>query len=281
VAVAASGTNAWADSGTGNTNGGGGSAPDPLTTVAPTLSTTLDGVQFDVVGGNLMVTGDDSANDVTLKQSEGVWKATVGDDSTKLTGVTGSVTITLAGGDDQLVVQQGSIATNLTILMGDGDDTTTLSKLTIGTFLHFEGNSNDDSLKTTKVNVTDPTFAHFSTIDMQDGADRVNLDNFVDQDLQVTLGNGNDSLHLTNSHFLGGPFQRLRIDAGDGVDKLSLEKVATSPLFVDVGPGVRDVLSTFKCTADTATFVDTGGSDGVLHQKKNSFGSISIDPNFL
>ena len=94
----------------------------------------------------------------------------------------------LGAGDDQLLVQKGSIANQLTILMGDGKDKTTLSKLMIGRYLHYEGNNGEDSLLAQNVTVTDPTFAFFSSIDTQDGADSVTLKNFQDRDLEITLG---------------------------------------------------------------------------------------------
>lgn len=281
-----------ADPGNGsNVNGGGPGPGAPVTTGAPTFDATINGVDFTVAGGNLTVTGDGSSSKVKLQQSGAVWQATVDTLGAVLTkvqpsrnvpisGVTGSITVNMGGGDDQLIVQKGSVATNLTIRMQDGNDKTTLSKLTIGTFLHYEGNNGEDSLTAQNVTVTDPTFAFFSSIDTQDGADSVTLKNFQEQDLEITLGDEKDHLDISESTFLGGPFQRLRIDAGDDRDVVNLKKVKTGPLLVEMGPGVGDVLSTNRCTADTATFLDTGGSNGVLHQTKNNFGSITIDPNF-
>jgi hypothetical protein len=289
----ASGAAAAADPGAGNVNGSG---PDPsasVTTAAPTLDTTVDGVQFTVSGGNLNVTGDSSGSKVKLEESGGVWKATVDTTAPAVTakvepttkvqigGVTGSVDVNLGAGNDQLIMQNGTIGDHLTIRMGEGNDRATLSALTVGTYLHFEGNAGDDSLVSKDFLVTDPTFDFFSTIDMQDGADSVSLQNFHDQDLQITLGAGKDRLAMSGSAFLGGPFQRLRIDAGDDRDTLDLQGVKTSPLFVEVGGGVGDVVSTIKCKADTATFLDSGGSNGVLLQKKDSWGSIFVDPNFV
>jgi hypothetical protein len=241
-----------------------------------------------VTGGNLTITGDDSANIISLTQvASGGWKIT--GSATKVNGstkafttdpVTGNINITLNGGNDTLVMTKGNIPGHLTILGNDGADVTTLSSLTIGTFLHFEGNNGNDTLAVTNVQVSDPTFLFFSSIDMQDGNDTVVLNHFIDQDLEVTLGTGNDALSIANSSYLGGPFQRLIINAGDGTDVVSLANVQTGPLSVDMGPGKKDTLTLAKVTADTGTFLDTNGTNGIISGSGDHIGTQTIDPNF-
>ena len=239
-------------------------------------------------GGNLNITGDDSANIIAVQQNaNGSWQitgaATQVNGSTKplaVTGVTGSVTINLNGGNDVLTMVAGKVPGHLTILGGAGSDATTLTNLQIGTFLHFEGNAGNDTLAINNVHVSDPTFAFFSTIDMGDGNDVVALNNFIDQDVEVTLGNGNDVLAISNATYLGGPFQRLRINAGGGTDSVALTNVATGPLFVDMGPGNLDSLALVKVTADTGTFLDTSGTNGIISGVANNIGTQTIDPNF-
>jgi hypothetical protein len=242
-----------------------------------------------VAGGNLTITGDKSANIISVTElSNNRWQIIGG--ATKINGknqtfvtdpVTGSVTISMQGGNDSLVLHNASVdGGHLTILMGDGNDTATLTNVDIGTFLHFEGNSGNDVLAINNVHVSDPTFEFFSTIDMQDGNDVVSAHGFFDQDLQVTLGSGKDTFVLDNSKFLGGPFQRLRIDAGDGTDVVSLVSVQTGPLFVDMGPGKNDVLSIVNSKADSATLLDTDGKSGIISGAGNDFGTQTIDANF-
>jgi hypothetical protein len=241
-----------------------------------------------VAGGNLNITGDNSANIISVTQVSGNRWQIVGA-STKVNGknqifttdpVTRSVTISMNGGADSLVMHDGNVPGHLTILMGDGNDATSLFNVNIGTFLHFEGGSGNDVLAISNTHVSDPTFAFFSTIDMQDGNDTVALNNFSDQDLEVTLGKGNDKFALDNSKFLGGPFQRLRINAGSGTDAVSLVSVKTSPLFIDMGSGKNDALALVACTADTATLLDTDGTSGFISGAGNDFGTQTIDPNF-
>ncbi len=245
-------------------------------------------VTASVVSGNLLITGDNSANIITVQQNaNGNWQITGA--ATKIngsnkaftaTGVTGAVSINLNGGNDSLTMVSGNVTNNLTILMGAGNDAAALANIQIGTFLHFEGGAGNDALAINNVHVSDPTFAHFSSIDMQDGNDTVAIHNFSDQDLEVTLGNGNDSFAMDNSDFLGGPFQRLRINAGAGTDAVALTSVKTAPLFIDMGPGKNDALSLVDCTADTAALLDTNGTSGFITGAGNDFGSQTIDPNF-
>lgn len=196
--------------------------------------------------------------------------------------VTGSVSVTMGDGSDKLKVSDINVPGHLTVLMGGGNDNAQFDHVSIGTFLHFEGGAGNDTLKINDMHVSDPTFAFFSTIDMQDGNDKATISNFTDQDLQVTLGNGNDSFGLQDSTFLGGPFQRLRVDAGDGFDHVDLERDATGPLFVDIGPGDPDKLVIMKFTADTETLLATDSPFARLSLNNNDFANDpSIDPNFF
>jgi hypothetical protein len=91
------------------------------------------------------------------------------------------------------------------------------------------------------------------------------------------MGNGSDHLTMANCAFLGGPYQRLTIDTGDGGDTTLLKHDVTGPLGVNVGVG-KNSLEVMHCTADTADFVDLGG--GSISGVGNSFGTESIDPSF-
>ncbi|HTQ38418.1 MAG TPA: hypothetical protein VMJ32_05295 [Pirellulales bacterium] len=240
-----------------------------------------------VVGGNLTITGDDAANVVTLQEigDTGQWQITLGqrtwtDNHVQkfvTDTVTGNITVNLNGGADNLTIKGGSIPGHLTILMGDGDDSATLTNLQIGTFLHFEGGAGNDQLTVKNVHVSDPTFAYFSSIDMQDGNDRANIRNFTDQDLQLTMGAGNDHLTMTDCTFVGGPFQRLQIDTGDGNDTTTLKNDATGPLTVNTGTGKNDLKVT-DCTADSANFENSG--TGKLSGSGNTFGADTVAPGF-
>ena len=240
------------------------------TQVVPVVTTSIPSVTVDVTGGNMTITGDDNPNSIeVLGTAPGEWKivgkGTLVNGAKKYiaTGVTGSVTISLNGGDDTLLMHDGDVPGHLTILMGNDNDSTTMFNLTLGTFLHFEGNAGDDTLSISNLTVSDPTFAFFSTIDMQDGDDLAQITKFVDQDLQITLGNGKDELDLSHSTFVGGPFQRLRVDAGNDNDRVEFANVTTAPLNVMMGSGQNDRLVMKHCIADTEFLDgDAGAQDG-------------------
>jgi hypothetical protein len=227
------------------------------------------------IGGNLTINGSSGADNVSMLEVRGMWQ--INDGSAHYSEVvTGNMTINMGAGDDHLSILGGNVPGHLTVLMGDGNDVATINNTTIGTFLHFEGNSGNDFLAINNTHVSDPTFAFFSTIDMQDGNDVVVANNFSDQDLEVTLGSGNDAFFMNDSTFVGGPFQRLRINAGDGTDVVVLNHVKTGPLFVDMGPGNNDVLAVLNSTADTANFLDTGGTNFHHLLFQNHFGSLMV-----
>jgi hypothetical protein len=240
-----------------------------------------------VVGGNLTITGDNTANVVTMQEvgDTGQWKITLGErtwadnhvKSFVTDPVTGGITVDLGGGGDTLIVKNGSVAHNLTVMMGDGDDTTTLQNLDIGTFLHYEGGSGNDHLTVGNVHVSDPTFAFFSSIDMEDGNDTAKIHNFTDQDLELTTGSGNDHLTMTGCTFVGGPFQRLNIDTGDGNDTTTLKNDTTGPLSVDAGTG-KNAMHISDCTADSATLLN--GGTGSLSGSGNDFTTETVAPGF-
>jgi len=221
-----------------------------------------------VTDGNLTVTGDDTANLLSMQEvgTSGQWKIT-GKKGTLVNGspifltapVTGDININLNGGDDGLTVSDGSIAGHLFITMGAGNDGTTVARVTVGTFLHYEGSVGNDKLTLNNVVVQDPTFSFFSSIDMHDGNDVVNIKGFTAPALAVSLGAGKDKLTIQASHFLGGPAPGLSIDAGEDTDKVILQAVDTGLLSVDMGLGNKDLL---KVQQSKATSNDLTGGDG-------------------
>jgi hypothetical protein len=249
-----------------------------------TRSLMAGNVTAAVVGGNLTITGDDVANYISLRElgDTGKWeivglKTSINGNAPRVVTapVTGSITINLNGGADRLNIHDGNVPGHLFITMGDGDDTASLSNLQLGTYLHFEGNDGNDAIAVKNVQVTDPSFAFFSTIDMQNGNDRAVVRNFNDQDLSLTMGSGDDHLKMTNCAFLGGPYQRLQIDTGDGSDTATLKHDVTGPLNVDVGTG-KNSLNLTNCTADTANCLNLGS--GSISGEGNDFGKSSISP---
>src|ERR1700759_4770088 len=90
-------------------------------------------VTASVAAGNLTITGDNSANIITVTElANNQWQiigaATKVNGKTQITTApaTGTVTINMNGGNDVLVVHDANVGGHLTILMGAGNDATTL-----------------------------------------------------------------------------------------------------------------------------------------------------------
>jgi hypothetical protein len=241
-----------------------------------------------VVGGNLTITGDAKSNLIDIQElSGGGWF--IQGVSTKINGhkgnfttapVTGDIDINLGDGKNFLNVHDGVIPGHLSIVGGVNNDTSAVFNLSIGDYLNVVGGDGNDTLLVSKVAVSDPTFAFTSNIDMGAGKDSVNINKFTDQDLDISMGAGNDKLQISNSQLLGGPNQHLTINTGDDRDSVSLSKIQTGALSVDLGAGNKDSINVQKSIADTADFLDTSGTKGSISGNSNDFTSQTIDPNF-
>jgi hypothetical protein len=231
-------------------------------------------------GGNLVITGDANGNNISVRtvlnttwEVKGIGTTVNGLHSFISAAITGNVTINMGDGKDKVTVHDANVPTNLTILMGSDADKTTLKNVTLGEFLHYEGNEDNDNLKISKLTVLDTDFSSFSTADGQDGNDKMKLVNCIDQDLEITLGNGNDKLSISKSTYLGGPFQRLNIDAGFDTDKVTLNQVRTGPLQVLMSDGDNDKLLIKKSTADTNDLDGGNGLGDKLILKASTLGT--------
>src|SRR5262249_15150119 len=111
------------------------------------------------------------------------------------------------------------------------------------------------------------------------GNNVVSANNLRAWDMRVYTGSGMDSVAVTNSTLQPGS-SSLTLNTGDGRDAVALSKVTTNAINVDVGGGDMDSVSSVNSTADTATFADTDGTNGIISGVGNHFGSQTIDPNF-
>jgi len=122
------------------------------------------------------------------------------------------------------------------------------------------------------------------TIDMGAGNDILAVVNVKALDATITLGAGNDVASFVVVKTTAGDFT---LDADGGRDTVVLNTVragtSTAPtnITVEMGPGSRDLLSVVLSSAATATFNDTGGTDGILAWKHggNKF-TTEIDSGF-
>jgi len=105
------------------------------------------------------------------------------------------------------------------------------------------------------------------TMTMGGGNDIVSVVNARSLDATILLGGGNDVASFVNYRTTETDFS---LDAGGGRDVVVLNNVhagtSTLPanLTVEMGPGNLDQLVVVLSSADTATFSDTGGTNGIL-----------------
>jgi hypothetical protein len=240
-----------------------------------------------VTSGSLYVTGDNAANMLQMTEVSGNrWKIT-GLGGTKINGksqvttaqpVTNDVQIDLNGGNDNVTIQNGSVPHILNVFGDDGNNVTTLHSVKVGYGLGVYGNDGNNTVVANKVNVQAIGGIYYSVFAFGNGNNVVAINNLRARDFRVYTGSGMDSVTVTNSTLQSG--SSLTLDTGDGRDAVSLSKVKTDTLSVDVGGGNMDSVTSVKSTAGTATFADTDGTNGIIAGMDNHFGSQTIDPNF-
>ncbi|HTQ39688.1 MAG TPA: hypothetical protein VMJ32_11715 [Pirellulales bacterium] len=244
-------------------------------------------VTWAVVGGSLTVNGDNAANMLQLTEVSGDrWKIT-GLAGTKIDGkssvttgpVTHDVQLYMNGGNDNVTVKNATVPHILNVFGADGNNTTTLDNVKVGYGLGVYGNAGNDVVMATNVNVEAIDHIYYSVFDLGDGNNTVIANHLSAWDMRVYTGSGMDSVNVMNSTLQPGT-SSLTVNTGDGRDAVSLSKVKTDAINVDVGGGNMDSVSVVKSTAGTATFADTDGTNGIISGMGNDFGSQTIDPNF-
>lgn len=111
-----------------------------------------------VMGGNLKIVGDNSANQISIQSTAGGLQITSLDGTTKinggngpvtLSGVTGNASISMGRGDDVLKIGGGAVTTtfahNVSIDVGDGNDTLNIATTSIGGNLSIAGGNGSDT----------------------------------------------------------------------------------------------------------------------------------------
>jgi hypothetical protein len=244
-------------------------------------------VTASVVSGSLTVNGDNAANMLQLTEVAGNrWKIT-GLGGTKINGkssittdaVTHDIQLYMNGGNDNVTVKDGFVPHILNVFGADGNNTTTLENVKVGYGLGVYGNAGNDMVMATNVSVEAIDHIYYSVFDLGDGNNTVIANHLSAWDMRVYTGTGNDIVTVMNSTLQSGT-SSLTLNTGDGRDAISLLKVKTDAINVDVGGGYMDTVTSVNSTADTATFADTDGTSGIISGVGNHFGSQTIDPNF-
>lgn len=263
-------------------------------------------VTLSFTGGTLKLTGDNSANEVTVSQSVGGLQIQALN-GTKLNGVVnGTQTIAnptlteinLQGGNDKLsmngyvggivaalmgsgndVVRMTSVVNEGSILfdLGSGNDFwTTFGSLAtpnqVGGNLTVRGNSGNDSIGLQRV-----LAAGNLTLTGDNGVDQVAVfDSIVDGTSSIDLGNGNDFMLLLRSRFTG----TASILGNTGNDVLGSQsgdfRAATT---FDLGNGNDSLLMDQNLFAANLSRIGGNGTD-LAYQFNDTVGGASTNSGF-
>src|SRR5262249_46667794 len=176
------------------------------------------------------------------------WKIT-GLGGTKINGktqvttapVTHDIQLYLSGGNDNVIVKNGSVPHILNVFGEDGNNVTTLVNVKVGFGLGVYGNDGNDTVVVNNVNVQAIDHIYYSVFALGDGNNVVSANNLRAWDMRVYTGSGMDSVAVTNSTLQPGS-SSLTLNTGDGPDAVALSKVTTNAINVDVGGLDRDLV---------------------------------------
>jgi hypothetical protein len=210
-----------------------------------------------VVAGDLVLTGDNAANGVEVRQlGAGVYRV---------------IGLNYAGA--QTNIWQGGVAANSHIVFGVNDD------------FHIALNGGDDYLLMTAAGL--PAGARMQVPDQLllrtgDGNDRAILSSVqIRDDASIDLGNGNDYLYMYNG-FVGGspisPDNDLNVYGSAGNDFANIYSTfVRDDLFMNMGLGDDRVSLTSMSIADDAWIYTVDGNDLVTLNRVTVRDSLTID----
>ena len=161
-------------------------------------------------GGNLLITGDTSANDIVLSGFMGNVTVASGGSATTINGAAGptlfagitkNVTVNLLAGDDALDLNGLHVSGGLTVNMGEDNNTVSVEDGSYDGNVNITGGSGVDT-----INATGPGIRGSLTIAHGNGVSQVILtDMHVAKGMTVASGAGPSSSLVTSSVTVGGP----------------------------------------------------------------------------
>lgn len=283
-------------------------------------------VDVTLSNGNLLLTGDNLGNGVQIRQISANKLAVVGikqaGANTSIngsgfqvfSGVTGSVTFNMNGGNDQVDVINGQgffatqpglpstfqpvdFARNVTMNMGDGSDLVHLEDADVNGGLRIDGGFDNGADTIRLEGISTIGFKSSALeIDTRGGADVIDIE-FADLDGSVSIDSGleNDQVKLLFAEVGGDLTIRtqagedlvqlfdvavlddLLIDAGNNDDVVALVEVTvTDEADVFMGFG-DDVLQLFELIAANAKLDGGPGTDRLEDAGGNVFGFLDVD----
>lgn len=240
-------------------------------------------VEAHVVGGKLVIVGDDESNGISITSdfntTDEDFVTISGDETTTVNGtdsfvaqnVNGKVTIKLGNGDDTLVIGETlDFPDDLAIDTGRGDDSIDLTDTRALGKLKIKMGDGDDSLSTSvavagkalSVSMGDGNDDYFmgdafsagtkGSVSMGDGNDTLFMDNLIEGKLAVNMGAGNDTVNAD------GMFtDRFDLSLGAGDDQFTNQADFEDDVKLNGGKGsdtLEDLGATFAAGLVTKGF---------------------------
>jgi Ca2+-binding RTX toxin-like protein len=235
-----------------------------------------------VTDGNLLISGDASANNIRIVQTaEGTFEITGvrtkinGTNSATLTGVTGDVTVQLGNGNDAVSIGADtdadvSLAGNLTVDGGAGNDSIKIKGLNVDGDVAVSGGAGNDSIAAAGLDVTGAL-----DIDAGTGNDTAKLSDAIAASAAIALGEGNDSIVLADVD------ADIDLDAGAGNDKVSIrinaseDEALSSQLNISLGSGNDSLVGNVDVVGDVNVDAEAGNDKVSLSGSVD--GDVDVD----
>ncbi len=242
-------------------------------------------VTAEVVGGALLIEGDNSSNAIQVRQvGEASWEVrglgtrVNGSNSAFIAnGVVEGINADLNRGDDFIKIFDGILAGDLLVETNQGADSLQLINLGINGLANITTGDDPDAVLVSDVQANlelsefeGPTF----NLNTHGSNDSVVIDRLSVLSAAIHLGSGNDALAMTRS----SSEIEFRIQASTGTDSVSLNDInAGELLWVHMGDGDFDALAVANSSAATASFRGGDGDGDTLSTAENDFGVENVN----
>ena len=217
-------------------------------------------VQVSVIDGDLVITGDGGANDITVVAQKKAVQVSAGE-FTELVFASNfnggrkfksDVLINLGAGNNRVTVENSRLPKKLVINTGAGADEIAVENSKIKKDLRIDSGAGEDKL--TLNNIT----AEEIRVDGGDGNDELTLNNITAEEIRVDGGDGDDELILDEIFS-----KKFRVDGGSGNDELTFNNVTAEEIRVDGGAG-DDQFTLNNVTARKLLLDGDRGSDRLI-----------------
>ncbi len=218
-------------------------------------------VLVDVVGGDLVVTGDALDNEITVEQTGAEQYTVTGVDTTTVNGgaafvangVRDDFEFDMGAGDDFVdVIGNTLVPDDIRADMGDGDNQFRIQDFTsVGDDLEVNAGDGDDEVQTWN----DAVVGDDVDVRIGNGENKVQIWNRSDigGNVDIQTGSGADDIMIWNDTQIDG---KVKIDTGAGADTVDIRNEAHFARNLDIRTGGSDDIVLFLGTSGTGVTLD-------------------------